>query len=169
RVTQNKARSALIQAAASSMQVNAIQQAERRFVKRDEAEFSRALSVAQQEAATLEPKINALYSILQQGEADRDKETIPRWQAGYDLAMGRTLAVKVRTETYNAMLAAAKRGLKPANPKNNTFELKPADEISVGSQYIKLADRAKMYLNRVMKEHEGTPWAMLAKRELDDP
>ena len=26
-----------------------------------------------------------------------------------------------------------------------------------------------MYLNRVTKEHEGTPWAMLAKRELDDP
>ena len=53
--------------------------------------------------------------MLQQGEADREKETVMRWQAGYDLAMGRTLAAKVRTEGYNAMLAAAKRGLKPGD------------------------------------------------------
>jgi len=65
-------------------------------------------------------------------EADRDKETVQRWEAGYDLAIGRVLAVKVRTETYNAMLAAAKRGLKLSDPKNNTFDLKPADDLSVG-------------------------------------
>jgi len=69
------------------------------------------LSEAQQAAALLEPRINALYQILQHGEADRDKETVMRWQAGYDLAMGRTLAIKVRTETYNAMLAAANEAL----------------------------------------------------------
>ena len=83
--------------------------------------------------------------------------------------MGRALAAKVRTETYNAMLAAAKRGLKPTDPKNNTWEIRPSDEITVGSNYVKLAERAKMYLTRVVSEHPGTPWAMLAKRELDDP
>ena len=31
--------------------------------------------------------------------------------------MGRVLAVKVRTEAYNAMLAAAKRGLKLKDPE----------------------------------------------------
>lgn len=92
-----------------------------------------------------------------------------RWQAGYDLAMGRVLAVKVRTESYNAMLAAAKRGLKPKDPKSNTWTLKPDDEISVGSALQKVADRAKMYLERVVKDHEGTPWAMLAQQELKDP
>jgi hypothetical protein len=107
--------------------------------------------------------------MLRQGEADREKETILRWQAGYDLAIGRALAVKVRTETYNAMLAAAKRGLKPKDPKNNTWVLTPADEISVGSQYAKLGERAKMYLTRVVTDHPGTPWAMLAERELKDP
>jgi len=169
RIGQNKARAALVQAAASSMQLAPVGKEAKRFVKADEAQFTRELSTAQQEAALLEPKINALYNILLQGETAREKETVLRWQAGYDLAMGRTLAAKVRAETCNAMLAAAKRGLKLTDPKNNTWTLKPADEVSVGSQYAKLAERAKMYLNRVAKEHEGTPWAHLARRELADP
>jgi von Willebrand factor type A domain len=189
RLTQNKTRSALIQAAASSAQLSdavlnddpkqqseldrvgaiALDNRPSAFIKRDEAAFARELSEAQQAAALLEPKINSLYQILQHGEADRDKETVMRWRAGYDLAMGRVLAAKVRTETYNAMLATAKRGLKLKDPKNNTFELKPNEEISVGSNYVKLAERAKMYLTRVVTEHAGTPWALLARRELDQP
>jgi hypothetical protein len=169
RKEQNKARAALIEAASRSLQVGAIERAARRFVKTDEAEFSRQLSTAQQAAASLEPKINELYAILQRGEADREKETVLRWQAGFDLAMGRVLAAKIRTESYNAMLAAAKRGLKPSDPKNNIWEIRSSDEITVGSNYVKLAERAKMYLTRVVSEHPGTPWAMLAKRELDDP
>jgi hypothetical protein len=39
----------------------------------------------------------------------------------------------------------------------------------VGSALQKVADRAKMYLERVVKDHEGTPWAMLAAAELKDP
>ena len=89
RIKQNKAREALIQAAASSMQLGAMENSRREFMKADEAEFSRQLSNAQQAAAALEPKINALYQILQQGEADRERKrcsdgkraTIWRWAA----------------------------------------------------------------------------------------
>jgi hypothetical protein len=168
RASQNKARWALIQASAQS-QLGQMDSPTLRFVKSEEGAFVTALSTAQQSAAALEPKINAVFNTLQSGEADREKETILRWQAGYDLAIGRVLAVKVRTETYNAMLAAAKRGLKFKDPKNNTWVLKPSDEISAGSQYQKLADKAKMYLTRVAKDHPDTPWALLAERELKDP
>jgi hypothetical protein len=169
RVSDNKARAALVEAATNSARVTSLENPRVRFVKEDEADFARQLSTAQQAAAALEPKINTIYQVLLQGESDRDKETVMRWQAGYDLAMGRVLAVKVRTETYNAMLAAAKRGLKPTDPKNNTWVLQASDEISVGSQYAKLAERAKIYLNRVVRDHPDTPWAMLAQRELKDP
>lgn len=171
RIGQNKARWALVQAASSAEELRPMENPVLRFVKRgeDEAAFVQSLSTAQQAAAALEPKINVIYQLLQQGEADREQETVPRWRAGYDLAMGRTLAVKVRTETYNAMLAAAKRGLKFSNPNNNTWVLRPSDEISVGSQYAKLAERARMYLQRVIREHPETPWAMLAQRELRQP
>jgi hypothetical protein len=168
RIKANVARRALIEAAARS-QVEPMTNVRTRFVKRDEAELATALSEAQQSAAALEPKINALYEILRLGEGDREKETVPRWQAGYDLAMGRVLAVKVRTESYNAMLAAAKRGMKFKNEKNNTWVLEPADEVTAGSQLAKLAERARMYLKRVIDDHPGTPWALLAERELKDP
>jgi hypothetical protein len=168
RLAQNKARAALVHAATFS-NITPMESPTLRFVKQDEATFGNALSAAQQAAARLEPKIAALYEALKTGEQDRHKETLPRWQAGYDLAMGRILAVRVRTESYNAMLASAKRGLAFKNPKNNTWVLEPANEISVGSQMQKLADQARTYLERVVKEHPDTPWAMLAERELKDP
>jgi hypothetical protein len=57
----------------------------------------------------------------------REQEESPRWRAGFDLAMGRVLAQKVRTETYNAMLAKAKLGMKFEDEKNNTWVLEPAN------------------------------------------
>ena len=89
--------------------------------------------------------------------------------------MGRAIAAKVRAETYNAMLALIKTKLKFDKPKdkntpqNNTWVLKPADTIDTGSQDAKLLAKARTYLQRVAEEHEGTPWAMLANRELKTP
>lgn len=140
-----------------------------RFPRRSEAELANQLTQAQKQAAQLEPKLQSLYETLKRGERDRERETIPRWKAGYDLAMGRVLAVKVRTEAYNAMLAQAKRGMKFKNPQNDTWILYPSDDISVGSQLKKLSDKAQVYLRRVVKDHSGTPWALLAQRELQGP
>jgi len=63
----------------------------------------------------------------------------------------------------------AKTSLKFENPRNNTWELSPANEISTGSQAEKLAARARMYLERVIAEHPDTPWAVLAEQELRTP
>jgi hypothetical protein len=168
RVSQNKARLVLVEAAKYSA-ITPMENPVYRFVKRSEAEFANALSEAQKDAAKLEPKIDQLYQHLALGESDRQNETNLRWQAGYDLAIGRVMAVKVRTEAYNAMLAQAKTGLKFKDEKNNTWVLAPADNISVGSQFEKMAQKSKMYLERVISEHPDTPWALLAKRELENP
>jgi hypothetical protein len=168
RISQNKARQVLVEAARQSA-LGQMENPRYRFVKSSEADLANALSEAQREAAKLEPKIGALYDHLAQGEADRLKETNIRWQAGYDLAMGRVMAVKVRTEAYNAMLAQAKTGLKFKNEKNNTWIIEPADTITVGSQLEKMAAKSKMYLERVVNDHPGTPWALLAKKELENP
>jgi hypothetical protein len=168
RARQNKARWSLVQAA-NQQQLDQMESPTLRFVKTEEGAFAVALTTAQQKAAALEPRIESLFKLLEQGEGDRGKETVLRWQAGFDLAIGRVLAVKVRTETYNAMLAAAKRGLKAKDPKNNTWVLEPSDQVSVGSQYAKQAEKAKTYLTRVVTEHAGTPWAYLAERELATP
>jgi hypothetical protein len=164
----NQARLSLVQAAQFS-QVTPMESPATHFPKVSEADLANQLSRAQRQAAVLEPKVNQIFETLKTGEKDREKLTSPRWQAGYDLAMGRTLAVKVRTEAYNAMLAKAKQGMKFEDPKNDTWELIPADEISVGSVLEKQAKQAKEYLARVVADHKGTPWALLAERELAVP
>ncbi|MCA9215159.1 MAG: VWA domain-containing protein [Planctomycetales bacterium] len=168
RIGESKTRSALVEAATQS-EIMPMSQPRTRFVKRDEAALSNELSEAQKQAASLEPELNRLLAILKDGERDRSNEAVPRWQAGYDLAMGRVLAVKARTEGYNLMLAEAKRGKKFSNEENNTWVLDPSKEVTAGSQVANAANKAEEYLNRVVTEHEGTPWAYLAMAELKQP
>ena len=79
------------------------------------------------------------------------------------------LAVKVRTDAYNQMLANAKSGMKFKDPNHDTWRLELDPQVSVGSQTEKLAKQATELLERVMKEHPGTPWALLAGEELRMP
>jgi hypothetical protein len=164
----NRACASLVEASRLSATTE-MENVRRRFPRADDAQFARELSFAQRSAAKLEPKVEALVSILRQGERDRAKITIPRWQAGYDLAMGRALAVKVRTEGYNAMLAVAKQGLKFKDPKSDTWDLRGTDVVTVNSALEKDAEDARKYLNRVLSDHKGTPWAVDADRELREP
>jgi len=161
-------RQILIQASQMAA-VETLQGPKLRFVRRDEPSLVNELTQAQQQAARLEPQLAMLAQILGKAQEFRDKETAPRWLAGYDLALGTVLAHKVRAEAYNAMLAKGKRGMPFQNAKNNTWVLQPADEITIGSKTEKEADAAREILGQVVKQHTGTPWAVLAKRELDNP
>lgn len=164
----NRACAALVEAAQMSA-ITPMGDVRTRFPKVDDGQLARDLSNAQRAAAKLEPKMNQLVGILRQGEKDRSKISTLRWQAGYDLAMGRALAVLVRTEGYNAMLAEAKQGLKFKDEKNDTWELRPSNSVGENSSLSKNAADAKTYLQRVVKEHAGTPWAQDAQRELRQP
>ena len=166
-------RNALVKSAAFTS-TGALARPQLRFPKFNEAQFVNLVTRAQRSAAIVEPKLNQLYDMLKVGEKDRPTEISPRWQAGYDLAMGRALAAKVRAETYNMMLALAKTKLKFDPPQgedkpNNTWVLRPANTIETGSRGEKLAEKARAYLERVVADHPDTPWAMIAERELATP
>ncbi len=167
RLQANRARGALVAAAQLSW-ASPLEDIRRRFPKRDEAQLATILSVAQREAAVRQPKLDRLYQTLRAGESDRDELKSPRWRVGYDLAMGRSLAAKVRNEGYNAMLAKAKQGMAFTEEKNNTWFLS-TDEEFANSSLEKLAEKADFYLQRVMEDHAETPWAKLAARELRTP
>ena len=139
------------------------------FVKRDEAQLSNDVARAQQLAAKLEPGVNRLYDAIEKGESGRAKLASPRWQAAYDVAMGRAAAAKSRVDGYNAMLAELKRGKNFENPNSSIWELTTAETTEATSALKKLGEKAKMYLERVVAEHAGTPWAKLAERELQTP
>ena len=167
-VKRNPMRQALI-AAAQLPGTTGLQAPQRRFVKTSEAQLAQALTLAQQDAAALEPKLYQLAAALEPGMKSRKQETSARWRAGFDLAIGTVTAQRVRTETYNAILAQAKRGMAFEDPKNNTWVLQPSAEVSVGSKLQREAAMATEVLNDVVEQHPGTPWALLAKRELQVP
>ena len=166
-VRANPARRALMEAAQVSWTTQ-MEDIRMRFVKRDEATLANSLSVAQRAAAIQQPQIDRICQILLQGEDGRDGLKQPRWQAGYDLALGRALATKVRTDGYNTMLAMAKGGMKFEEEKNNTWILRAGDDFA-NSSVEKTAQRAGQLLEQVIAEHPGTPWAYLAQQELRTP
>jgi hypothetical protein len=163
----NRARRALVEAAQLTW-TSQMEDVRLRFPKRDEASLAQLLSVAQRSAAILQPKLTMLCQTLLAGEEDRDRLQEPRWQAGYDLALGRALAAKARTDGYNVMLAAAKQGKPFKNEKNNTWVLRAGDTYA-DTTLEKIAAKAHTLLERVVSEHPGTPWALIAERELATP
>ena len=167
-LTENKARRSLVEAAEMSW-LTPMERPQLLFPKMNDASLAALLSKAQHAAAVLEPQIARIHHVLKDGEVDRPRLTKPRWQAGYDLSMGRVLALKVRTEGYNAILAKAKQGMRFEDLKNDTWRLVPSEEVSVSSTLEAQAKAGKEYLERVVSEHPGTPWALLAKIELQQP
>lgn len=167
-LARNRACGALVEAAQLSWTAP-MENVRRRFPKVNDSQLARNLSVAQRAAARIEPKINQIVEILRTGEPDRPQVTKPRWQAGFDLALGRALAAKVRTEGYNAMLAEAKQGMNFQDPRNDTWVLRRSREVTINSALARDAADARTYLQRVVDDHAGTPWALLADRELHNP
>ena len=167
-INSNRAKQALV-GAAGMYPVPQMVLPETIFPRKSEGEFVALLGEAQKTAASLHPKIDALYERLKMGLPDRERLREKRWQAGYDLALGRVLAAKVRTDAYNKTLAKARQGLKFQNPKSDTWVLEPSPDVDVDTATAKLADQANSLLERVLREHPGTPWALLAGEELRIP
>jgi hypothetical protein len=169
-LTQNAAKLALVKAANIPWTSN-FERPRLTFAKRDEASLANDLTTAQQNAAKLlnsQSPLIQMNQVLKEGERDRPKLVRPRWQAGYDLARGRALAAYVRADAYRNMLAEVTR-MKFKDEKSDTWVLKPADGSFPNTQLEKVAGTARMYLERVVHDHPGTPWAKAAELELEDP
>jgi len=167
-IAANEAKRALVEAARST-EIRPMESPVMTFPRRDEPSLAGLLSEAQKAAAKAQPQIDALHATLTAGAAGRLAIKERRWQAGYDLALGRVLAAKVRTDAYNQMLAQAKLGMKFQDEKSDTWQLEPSDDVTVGSQTEKLAKQATELLEGVVHDHKGTPWAQLAATELRTP
>ncbi len=141
-----------------------------RFDKGNEAQMKRRLDESQEAAAKIEPGITRLVEMLLPGEPDRDKLPSARWKAGFDLALGRALAAKARVDGYNSMLAVLKRGKNFLKPTSKAWRLEAGDDATeAGSSIQAMVKKANSLLSRVIKEHPETPWAEMAKRELETP
>jgi hypothetical protein len=168
-LAENRAKKVLVEAA-RSVEISPMESPTMTFPRKDDGSLALLLSDAQKMAARVQPRIDALAELLKSGLADRDAIKEKRWQAGYDLSLGRVLALKVRTDAYNTMLAQAKSGMKFKDPKNDTWVLEESADLSkAGSQTEKISQQTTMLLERVVRDHPGTPWALLAAEELRRP
>lgn len=165
----NRAKTVLVDAARKTLGENT-PTPEVIFRADTDAALRTELNDAQKPLAVLDYKLNEIVTLLEQGEKERAKIKEPRWQAAYDTAYGRALAMRVRSFGYNMMLAQMKGNPKTFDKKeDNTWELVASDEISTGVQVKKMAAKAQEFLERVVNQHQGTPWAKLAERELSKP
>lgn len=166
-VRANRAKLALHLAATKSM-TEPIPAPQRRFQANTETVLRQQISRAQRPLAVVNFKLDEMLAVLNEGEKDRPKIAEDRWRAGYDLAMGRALATKVRAIGYQEVVAEMSRNPTSfESPGNNMWELVPSKNWeNYPPQVKRLADKAVMYLKRVMDEHPDTPWALLAEHEL---
>lgn len=175
-IHKNKAKLALIEACsavereAQNRKVLNIAMPRLEFRSDNDTVLRRELTEAQKPIADLDASLDNLLRRLEQGEKDRAKVQEARWRASYDLAIGRTLALRVRAFGYNSMLAEMKASpRKFENSDNNMWRLIPSTSINSGAAVKKLAARANEYLSQVIDEHPGTPWAVMAEREKSVP
>lgn len=140
------------------------------FPAENDTVLRQAITEAQKPVADLDYRLTEVQTRLEQGEKDRAKIGDARWQASYDMALGRALALRVRCYGYNLMLADMK-----VNPKkfekqgSNRWRLVASNNVSSGQAVKKMAAKASEYLNRVIDQHGGTPWQIMAEREKSAP
>ncbi|MEM6473028.1 MAG: hypothetical protein AAF802_25935 [Planctomycetota bacterium] len=99
-------------------------------------------------------------------------ETSPRWQAWYDLNLGRLLAHSVRIRefvlqceylsTRDARAMMTQKGF-------NVLRMVPSNVLKGDQQSASRRTAAVQLLNRVVKNHPDTPWGDLARWELAHP
>ncbi len=165
-ISQNKAKMALLEVC-RLLTLDSVPLPRLDFPAENDTVLRVAIGDAQKPLAEFEYKLEGLMRVLEPGEKDRAKIKDARSRAGYDLAMGRVLALRARSFGYNAMLAEMKSSPKKFEKAgSNQWLLKDSKEISSGAATKKLATRALEYLRRVIDEHPGTPWQFMAEREL---
>ncbi len=141
-----------------------------RFPAENDTVLKQNIAEAQRPLAELDYRLDGILRKLEAGEKDRAKLQEPRWRAIYDLTMGRVLAMRVRSFGYNMMLADMRSSTKTFEKKeSNLWMVRPSKDITSGPIAKKMANKAQEYLKRVIDEHAGTPWAVLAEREYNTP
>ena len=166
---KNQAKQHLV-AAAKATKLDNVQIPRLDFPAYNDNILRETITEAQKPTADMIYKIDLIVMELSKGEKDRDKISEVRWRAAYDLAIGRALAMKVRSFGYNSMLAEMKATPKSFQKKDsNEWVIEPTKTINAGQDVKKLEKQASTYLKRVIDEHPGTPWAKLAERELSTP
>ena len=134
--------------------------------------FRQTATTAQQTVARSQLFVDNILKALPRGiEKALDKEKSARWRMNFCLTYGRLLAMHVRCLEYNAACANLKSGLteQDVGSTANHWIFRPNGKINYAVSERRNAKLARELLERCVNEAPGTPWAVLAKRELRHP
>jgi hypothetical protein len=104
---------------------------------------------------------------MQRAADKRDEEPSKRWQAHFDYVYAALLARLTYLHEYNLMLGRIRQDRLPErNPKvHGGWRLASREKPQGGKEVRDLADESKKILNRMVRQYQGTPWEVLARRE----
>jgi hypothetical protein len=119
-------------------------------------------------AASMQELHEALDALEKAGK-QKDREPSPRWQANYDFVRARLMMRIVHLHEYNLMLAMARRDALPplANGQSGWRIISVSGLHGTERDFKVLNAKSRAILTELAAEHPGTPWAYLAKRDLD--
>ncbi|MBA4031503.1 MAG: hypothetical protein C0478_11535 [Planctomyces sp.] len=138
--------------------------------------FRQQLTRAQESVAISSAAIDRILANYPQGmeRQGADKflasEKHPRWRIAFMLGYGRLLAQKVRSFEYNSACAQlkTKMGDEDIAKRSNHWIFRPEPQLQYAPILKKTAEQAESLLKKVLEEAPGTPWALLAARELQN-
>lgn len=133
--------------------------------------FRQVFSEAQKSAAVTQYVVEStLTKIPPHIEKAYATEPSMRWRLAFSLNYGRLLAQRVRAVEYNTALAELKTKYTETDVRTrvNHVMLRPDRQVNYAVTLRKHAQIAEEHLQRVLSEAPGTPWAILASRELKD-
>lgn len=138
------------------------------FMRADTADRLRSdITMSQRSCLSTEYVAKKVLLILDSVEPGKEEVVSPRTQASYDLSIGRALAIQIRALQFNHLLAERKGDALLPKPPDNTWQLVAAKTVDDNPAIEKQIAKAEQHLQKVVREHEGTPFAYVAKKELE--
>jgi hypothetical protein len=133
----------------------------------NETAFKAEMTAKGKEVAKLISRLQGMLEELKSPEivAMRSKEP-KRWQANYDYIVARVEAQIAYLFEYSSMLGKLKIALPPRDPAiHNGWRLASQAELEGDRTGQNLAKDANKILDKIIKNHPATPWAVVAKRD----
>jgi len=112
------------------------------------------------------PKLDRAILLLEAVEPKRAEEP-KRWQAHYDYVLAQCKARLAFMHEYNLALGGIRTDVLPAlKPEKGEdgYRLVSTEKMRIKTEK-KYADEAKELFQKIVDEHKGTPWAIMAKRD----
>jgi Caspase domain len=131
----------------------------------NENQFKNQVFNDEREVAKILAPLMEVHEELKAAEEDREKES-KRWQANYDFIVARVEAQIAYLFEYQSMLGQMRKELPPRDTAlQGGWRLAAQTSLNGDSTGKKMANNSRKVLEKMIKDHAGTPWEVLAKRE----